>query len=64
MYFTEEDAKKKCCPMMTRVEKNEPIASDKIIKCIASNCIMWRWKQDMRKPYSLGHCGLARKPDE
>ncbi len=50
MYLTEEDGKK-CCPMMTRVEKNEPIASDKIIKCIASNCIMWRWKQDMWKPY-------------
>jgi len=50
MYLTEEDGKK-CCPMMTRVEKNEPIASDKIIKCIVSNCIMWRWKQDMWKPY-------------
>jgi hypothetical protein len=64
MYLTEEDVKKKCCPVMTRVDKNEPIVSDKIIKCIVSNCIMWRWKRDMREPYSLGYCGLASKPEE
>ena len=64
MYLKEEDAKKKCCPMMTRIDKNEPIVSDKIIKCIASNCIIWRWKRDMREPYSQGYCGLASKPEE
>jgi hypothetical protein len=64
MYLNEEDAKKKCCPAMTRIDKNEPIVSDKIIKCIASNCIMWRWKMNMREPYSQGYCGLASKPEE
>ena len=64
MYLTEEDAKKKCCPVMTRVDKNEPIVSDKIIKCITSNCIMWRWKHSMREPHSQGYCGLVSKPDE
>jgi hypothetical protein len=49
---------------MTRIDKNEPIVSDKIIKCIASNCIIWRWKSDMREPYSQGYCGLASKPEE
>ncbi len=37
MYLNEADAKKKCCPVMTRIDKNEPILNDKIIKCIASN---------------------------
>ncbi len=64
MYLTMEDANKKCCPVMTRVDKNESIASDKSIKCIGSNCTMWRWKPCMREPYSLGYCGLASKPDE
>ena len=64
MYLNEEDAKKKCCPVMTRIDKNEPIVSDKIIECIASNCIMWRWRINMQEPYSQGYCGLASKPEE
>ncbi len=64
MYLNEEDAKKKCCPVMTRIDKNEPIVSGKIIECIASNCVMWRWRIDMQEPYSQGYCGLASKPDE
>jgi hypothetical protein len=64
MYLKEEEAKTKCCPVMTRVDKNESIVSDKIIKCIASDCIMWRWRQSMREPSSQGYCGLSSKPEE
>ncbi len=64
MYLKEEDAKTKCCPVMTRIDENEPIVSDKIIKCIASDCIMWRWKKSMQEPPSQGYCGLSSKPEE
>ncbi len=64
MYLKEEEAKKKCCPVMTRIDKNEPIVSDKIIKCIASDCIMWMWRRSMQEPSSQGYCGLASKPEE
>ncbi len=64
MYLKEEDAKKKCCPVMTRIDKNEPIVSDKIIKCIASDCIMWTWRKSMQESPSQGYCGLSIKPEE
>ncbi len=64
MYLKEEDAKKKCCPVMTRIDKNEPMVSDKIIKCIASNCIMWMWKRSTRESHTQGYCGLASEPHE
>ncbi len=64
MHLKEEDAKKKCCPEMTKIDKNEPIISDKIIKCIASNCIMWRWKRSVRESRTRGYCGLASEPEE
>ncbi len=64
MYLKEEEAKKKCCPVMTRIDKNEPIVSDKIIKCIASDCIMWMWRRSMQETSSQGYCGLSSKPEE
>ncbi len=64
MHLKEEDAKKKCCPVMTKIDKNEPMVSDKIIKCIAANCIMWRWKMSMRESSAQGYCGLASKPEQ
>jgi hypothetical protein len=64
MYLIEEDAKKKCCPVMTRIDKNELIVSDKIIKCMASDCFMWMWRRSMQELPSQGYCGLASKPEE
>ena len=52
MYLKEEEAKKKCCPVMTRIDKNEPIVSDKIIKCVALDCIMWMRIRSMQEPSS------------
>ncbi len=64
MHLKEEDAKKKCCPVMTKIDKNEPMVSDKIIKCIAADCIMWRRRRSMQESHAPGYCGLASKPEE
>ena len=50
--------------LMTKIDKNEPMVSNKIIKCIAADCIMWRRKMSIRESYVQGYCGLASKPEE
>ena len=58
--MTEEGAKKKCCPMFqvfSSIEKQ---------KCIASDCMMWRWSTSFddgtKTPRAtFGYCGLGGK---
>jgi hypothetical protein len=55
--MTEEQAREKWCPM-------PGIPNAKYVKdtCVASKCMMWRWKDRTwdDKVYE-GHCGLAGK---
>lgn len=59
----EEEARKKWCPMTTKEAESD--------LCIASDCMMWRWKMSLieSKPdYDVydnrqeGYCGLVGKP--
>lgn len=66
--MTEAEAKTKWCPMVRHPYFNYSGAQQTAVtndrmngnsNCIASECMMWRWKdrpQDMGK---TGHCGLA-----
>ncbi len=60
MYLNEEEAKKKDCPVMTRIGKFESILSNRIIKCLASYCVMWARKES----HDQGYCGLTNKPKQ
>lgn len=74
--FTEEQAKEKWCPFARCAMKGEedkwyvnginrwPLAAadhQTGPKCIASECMAWRWKNTL---HERGHCGLAGAPDE
>jgi len=60
MMTTEEEAKKKwCCAGMSSLES---------IKCLASECIAWRWSDTegidpalLKDPPGSGYCGMAGK---
>ena len=52
--YTEEEAKKKMCPSLGG-------------KCVASECMAWRWEEDESRfsncgEVNKGYCGLAGKP--
>lgn len=64
MLLTEEEAKKKWCPMaQIIIGYNENVNSAS--NCIASECMAWRWAviQPGGKPNPAngGYCGLAGK---
>lgn len=76
--MTEEEAKKKWCPMIrpilthdsdgNRYYTNNRLALKELTNCIASDCMMWRWKNpeyvkgtEEDKQLS-GYCGLGGKP--
>ena len=73
---TEAEARKCWCPFVKLVIDLEHYASgnrfmgpafDDQTKCIASECMVWRWgahiaPSDSRGPHSTGYCGLADKP--
>ena len=59
--MTEEEAKTKWCPQM----------NSSYTKCIASDCMMWKWDGEItrcvddsyasyRESETEGHCGLAK----
>ena len=84
MILTEEEARTKWCPFYQTMAVST--ASDDIIEgtnragkfgeqfrpaCIASECMAWRWGQDVPRRvkgeddhdmYRAGYCGLAGKP--
>lgn len=74
--MTEEEARKKWCPMVRFAGQvlepaynrtNSGITLQQHDKCIASDCMMWRWtfgKEDNRELYGdhTGYCGLRGKP--
>ena len=69
--MTEQEAKKKWCPLLqiiTQIRWNNTDTDSK--KCIASGCMLWVWDADYSacqggiqipdKSTTEGHCGLAR----
>ena len=71
--YTEEEAKTKWCPMVRIFSgtSNYVAACNKNMldrdkdkdRCIASNCMMWRWIPTIYAPETKsGYCGLAGKP--
>ncbi len=63
--MTEDEAKKKnciflvCAMMVVKSQTKVSIEGiDKLIKCIASDCMLWMWTEDYHKD---GYCGLASK---
>lgn len=77
---TESQARKKWCPMVRALALHEgkvvgvganaglKMRSDpdnKYARCIASDCMMWRWQRvdvSTRNEDMPGHCGLAGAP--
>jgi len=62
--MTEDEAKKKWCPWVY-------LATTHNINCCASDCMMWRWKEEKGRFVAegiveeipiYGYCGLAGKP--
>lgn len=54
--MTEEEAKKRWCPMVRTVDNNGAVTNKtasgniyKIDQCIASECMMWRWEHVQKK---------------
>ena len=79
MLVTEEEAKKKRCPIMSaRRYSEESIANTTYLKpiylkCEASECMAWRWSKktaelmvltDVPEKDRRGYCGLAGNPEE
>lgn len=83
--MTEQGARTKWCPMWRfvqfgnnaewqgRVLTNRNIfLEEDTDKCIASDCMMWRWERDRyaegyelkpdHEDYNKGYCGLGGKP--
>jgi hypothetical protein len=73
--LTEEEARKRWCPFArsfdTPTELPEHIiasgtnrkrggAPDQWCLCIASDCMVWRWRAGL--PNDVGYCGLAGAP--
>jgi hypothetical protein len=72
--MTEDEAKTKWCPMVRVIAYNGTYSSNRLDssvmskKCIASNCMLWRWLHpeyvrgtEADKGLS-GYCGLGGKP--
>jgi hypothetical protein len=43
MICTEEEARKKWCPMVRGIDHSEQCYATPWLPCAASNCMMWRW---------------------
>jgi len=71
--YTEDEAKKKWCPMARSISQSgtsTAVAINKFdvddlsaeTRCIASTCMMWRWRKDaLSVAGEIGYCGLAGK---
>ncbi len=61
MYTTEDEARKKYCPVDTSQSDKGGNATFCQVYC----CMMWRWLKTTapEKGLWLGYCGLAGKPE-
>jgi hypothetical protein len=75
MTMTEEEARKKWCPQVRYFVDADGLGRTNMpedsCRCIASDCMAWRWSYDWIKPHdttldeyaalstTLGYCGLA-----
>ena len=77
MLVTEEEAKKKWCPMYRCSTDNGQLSDNATHSkggyCCASDCMSWRWwdkewgignNKDVLNPNRRGYCGLSGKPEE
>ncbi len=78
---TEDEAREKTCPHMRHVVNGRDVDEYKIppvysqSRCIASQCMAWRWLKhqykerpganfnDVHAADRLGYCGLSGKPE-
>lgn len=66
--MTEDDARQKWCPMVRYpLWPDECSGGNEGARCIASDCMMWRWDEDANELAEtgfdcVGYCGLANKP--
>lgn len=68
--MTEDEAKTKWCPMVRSSDTDQTVDNAYISdrnpsysRCIGSDCMMWRWKLDVRFAETSktdGYCGLAK----
>jgi hypothetical protein len=53
------EASTKCCPIITANQ-----ASARVVKCVSSNCMAWRWVSEPDGETRVGYCGMAGKPSD
>jgi hypothetical protein len=46
MICTEEEARKKWCPMARGIDHSDQCYAIPWLPCAASNCMMWRWGEE------------------
>jgi hypothetical protein len=70
--LTEKEAREKWCPMVRYssgtgddAANRFGVTSPAVCRCIASDCMMWRWDEE-NIPFgddnAVGYCGRAGKP--
>lgn len=75
--ITPEDARTMWCPMVRganhrsmggadpticSVNQTETVTDQSGSRCIANDCMMWRWGQTGHIQMNVGYCGLAGRP--
>jgi hypothetical protein len=65
---TEEEAKKRWCPMDRHVNQAAKCSTNTNCGCVGSNCMLWRWVGKKVKKHeegvpAVGYCGLAGIPE-
>lgn len=72
MYLTEDEAKQKWCPEARTVFSDGDGAINRTIlgygddegwRCLASECMAWRWQPAKTARPKWGYCGAFGKPD-
>ena len=75
MRLTEAEARKTWCPFARKAEivhfigpsagsqwQDVPVATSTDAKCIATDCMAWRWINNDPADAARGYCGLAGRP--
>ena len=60
--LTEEEAMKKWCPYTKPYNNEIPGQEFDETRCLASNCMFWRWSHQVTNDLPSGFCGAAGLP--